>query len=162
MNEFTENTAHDASEKPDRPERFVDLATARRMLPLLRRVIADVLEQSRRLAELHPEQERLERQRRTLAWPERQRRYQIQEEIRSTEQALEQSTTELDTLGVALLDRVTGRVGIPTVVNEQRAFFSWRLGEEGVHYWHFAGETVRRMIPSTWLKAADLSVLGKS
>jgi hypothetical protein len=53
---------------------------------------------------------------------------------------------------VALFDDLRGQVGFPTQVNGRRAYFSWRLGEEEVKSWHFAGESARRTIPASWLE----------
>ena len=162
MSGFAENTAHDASEKPDRQESVIPLGTACRMLPLVRLIVQDVLADRLRLAHLQPERQRLDRQRRTLAWPERARRYQIQEEIAAAAQHLQAALEELESLGLELLDPSEGRVGFPTLVNNARAYFSWRPNEEGMHFWHFAGETLRRPIPAAWRKTAQSSCFGKS
>src|SRR5581483_1290524 len=135
----------------------MDLETARRMLPLVRRIITDLLQHGRIVAELRPEQDRLDRARRTLAWPERARRYQIREEISTAERGFQETTAELDSLGVFLLDAEMGRVGFPTMVNDHRAFFSWRPGEDALGYWHFAGETVRRAIRASWARTPEKS-----
>jgi hypothetical protein len=162
MSGFAENTAHDASEKPERRETVIHLGVACRMLPLVRQIVDDVLADRRRLNQLRPEQERLDRQRRTLAWPDRARRYQIQEELAAAQKHLQEALEELEGLGIELLDARDGRVGFPTLVNNTRAYFSWRPSEEGLHYWHFAGETLRRPIPVAWRKTAEASFLGKS
>ena len=65
---------------------------------------------------------------------------------------------ELAGLGVVLFDDEVGRVGFPTMVNNRRAFFSWQLGEDGLHSWHFAEEDASRPIPAAWLK--ELTVAG--
>lgn len=162
MNGSTENRAQDASEKPGRPPVALNLATARRMLPLVQRIVTDVLFYQRRLAELRPEQEHLDRQRRTLAWPERCRRYQVREEVADAEQSLNAALAELTALAVALLDPVAGRVGFPTIVDNRQAFFSWQLGEEGLKHWHFPEDTILRLIPPSWVKAANLRLTAKS
>ncbi len=162
MSGFAENTAHDASEKPDRRDSVIHLGTACRMLPLVRLIVGDVLADRRRLAQLQPEQNRLDRQRRSLSWPDRARRYRIQEEVAAAEQHLREALEELDLLGIELLDPSDGRVGFPTMVNNARAYFSWRPHEEGLHFWHFAGETLRRPIPAAWRKNAEGSLFGKS
>src|SRR2546426_11465788 len=123
MRDFTENTAN-ASERPDRRETAMNLITARRMLPLVQRIVGDILHDRQELARLHPEQGRLDRQRRDLRWPERQRRYQLREEIMALERHLQEATVELQTLALALLDPLMGRIGFPTIVNDRRAFFS--------------------------------------
>jgi hypothetical protein len=162
MSGFPGNTASNASERPDRRESAMNLITARRMLPLVQRIVADILADQKSLERLQPEQERLDRQRRELRWPERQRRYQLREEITGLERHLQDALQELQTLAVALLDSKAGRLGFPTIVNDRRAYFSWRPGEETIHSWHFAEENVCRPIPPSWLKVGDISLTGKS
>jgi hypothetical protein len=127
------------------------------MLPLVERILADLRDRQQTLQRLTPEQLRLERQKRDLTWPERQRRYHIQDEMAVAERALQETVDELSNLGVALLDADTGRVGFPTMVNNRRAYFSWRPGENGLHSWHFAEESVCRPIPAAWLKELSFS-----
>jgi hypothetical protein len=155
MNGSTENTAFGASESPEPRETVLSLGTARDMVPLVKQVVLDILHQQKVLGRLQPEQERLDRQRRELAWPERQRRYQVREEVAAAERELYGALAELQALGVSLLDIETGRVGFPTMVNERRAYFSWKPGDEGVRTWHFADETALRPIPGSWAKVAE-------
>ena len=162
MSGSAEYQAHGASETPNRPEAVVNLATANRMVPLVRRIVEDILRHQRQLAQLQPEQERLDRQRRTLNWPERARRYQLSEELAAEESSLLEAMAELEVLGVALVDPESGRIGFPTIVNERPAFFSWQPGEETLRYWHFGTELVRRAIPASWAKHADIRLVGKS
>jgi hypothetical protein len=157
MNGSTGNKAFGASEKPERDDVILSLSTAQRMLPLVQRIVGDILTHQQALVRLAPEQERLQRQRRGLAWPERQRRYQLQEEIAVAERGLSESHEEIQNLGLSLLDAETGRIGFPTKVNDRRAFFSWRPGEEGLHSWHFAEESVCRPIPSAWMREISLA-----
>ena len=79
MSGSTENTAFSASEKPGRREAVLNLATAGRMVSLVRRIVADVLEQETLLAPLRLEQDLLDCQKRTgsafsaqARWPEGQ------------------------------------------------------------------------------------------
>jgi hypothetical protein len=151
MSSPTGDTASSAPKNSERRDVVFTLAMARRMLPLVRRIVADLVQDQQRLAELQPEQERLDRERRHLAWPERSRRYQLREEIASIQRHQQEAVTELEgLLGVALVEPGEGRVGFPTVVNDRAAFFSWRLGEEVLEHWHFVGETIRRTIPAAW------------
>ena len=64
---------------------------------------------------------------------------------------------ELQTLGVSLLDAEEGRVGFPTMVNNRPAYFTWRPGEDGLHSWQFAEESVCRPIPLSWFKETSFS-----
>ncbi len=162
MSGFSGNTASNASERPERRETAMNLVTARRMLPLVQRIVQDILSDRQTLERLQPEQDRLDRQRRDLCWPERQRRYQLREEIGGLERRLQEAQQELQALAVALLDPQAGRIGFPTIVNDRRAYFSWRPGEESIRTWHFAEESAGRPIPPSWLKVGDISLTGKS
>jgi len=142
---------------PETPEAAYSLKTVHKMLPLVGRIVDDILNRQHALERLEPEQARLDRQRRDLSWPERQRRYQVQEELAQAERALNEVRDELAGLHVVLLDDDLGRVGFPTMVNNRRAFFSWRLGEDGLHSWHFAEENACRPIPAAWLKELSLT-----
>jgi hypothetical protein len=146
----TEFRTSESSEK-SRPVAFT-WSVAARMLPLIERIVSEILTRRRCLAGMYPEKARLDRRRRDLTWPDRSRRYQLQEEIATEEQNLTSARAELEFLGVALLDD-DGEVGFPTVVNDQAAFFSWKPGEKELRYWHFPNDTQRRTIPVAWTKS---------
>ena len=141
------------------PEVAFSLKTVHQMLPLVRLIVDDILNHHHALEGLEPEQSRLERRKRQLDWPARQRRYQLQEEMAAQERQLAEAREELTGLGVVMLDEQQGRVGFPTMVNNRRAFFSWRTGEDGLHSWHFAEENSCRPIPAAWLR--EISLTGK-
>ena len=134
-----------------------NLQTVHKMLPLVQRIVNDILLRQQILANLNPQQERLQRQKRDLSWSQRKQRYALQDEISDEEQSLQDAGEELEQLGVVLLDPNAGRVGYPTMVNNRPAFFSWQPGEEGVHSWHFAEESVCHPIPSSWLKEISMA-----
>jgi hypothetical protein len=130
----------------------LDLPTVQKMLPLVRRIVADLLAAEQDNGSLLWELEGLDRNRRTLTWPERQRRYQIQDEITRFSNRRRELEGELGHLGVQVVDSVHGRVGFPTIVNAKPAYFSWQPEESDVGYWHFVEDTdVRRPIPQSWL-----------
>jgi len=147
----------DASESPERGEVVLSLKTVAKMLPLVQQVANDIVNSRRTTERLQPEEERLDRQRHSLDWPGRARRYQIKEEIGRAEKDLEVALEELRELGLVLLDDLNGRIGFPTMVNNRRAYFSWHLGEDGLHHWRFADEDADRPIPPTWLKELTLT-----
>src|SRR5438874_12735554 len=88
MSESMGDTTSSAPEKPERAEKVLTLTTARNMLPLVRRIVGDAVHSRQGLAKLQPERDRLERQRRTLSWPERSRRYELDEELAALERNL--------------------------------------------------------------------------
>jgi hypothetical protein len=143
----------DSSGRNRRAATTLDLKTARKMLPLVRSILADIQGFHARLGELNPEQERLERNRRALDWSARDRRYSIGEDIRAAESGLSTAVGELDDLGVELVDVRNGEVDFPTRINGRSAAFSWKSGEDAVSYWHYKGEGTRRPIPSDWVEA---------
>jgi hypothetical protein len=155
MNGWTGNMASGAPERPEQEHGFIELTTARRMLPLVRRVVEEIIKTRQEQAQLVLEQEGLDRKRRGLDWPGRQRRYHVHEEVAGVEGRLNALLAELQSLKVVLLDADTGRVGFPTAVNNRPAYFSWTPGEAEVTFWHFAGEDVRRPIPKLWAKVGS-------
>ena len=130
MSGFTENRASGASDSSGRREMVYNLGTGRKLLPLLRQIAGDLASRQQQRARLIPEQSRLDRQKISLNWAGRQRRYQVQEEIQTLDRQYAEALTELDDLGVVLIEATEGCVGLPTVVNRQLAYFSWKLGEE--------------------------------
>jgi hypothetical protein len=126
------------------------------MLPLVRSIVADIVDTNRRLAELAPQQEMLDDARRNLTWQSRQRRYAVHEEVANAEKHLAGAVSELDALGLSLVDGSAGQVDFPTRVNGRPAAFSWRLGEEAVGFWRYTEEDLRRPIPADWLTTAPV------
>ena len=146
----TPNRASNPTGKPRRKDVNLDLPTARQMLPLIRSIVADIKTSREAIAQLTPEQERLDRHRRDLVWQERQRRYQVSDEIAAAEKSLTTALGELNGLGVSLLDAENGEVDFPTKINGRPAAFTWKLGDDGVRHWHYSGEENRRPIPAEW------------
>jgi hypothetical protein len=152
----TPRRAFGASAKSKRKDVNLDLPTVRQMLPLVKSIVADIVDRRSHLNRLHPEQETLERHRRDLAWQERARRYQIQEEIVATEGAYKLAVSELKDLGLALLDVNRGRVAFPTRINGRPAIFTWEPGEDSVSFWSYEDEELRRPIPTEWVPGTPL------
>ncbi len=154
--------ASQSSGKPRRTDITLDLPTSRQMLPLVKCIVADIVDTKKRLTKLVPEQESLERNRRSLGWAERQRRYSIAEEIAQAERNLTGAVSELDALGLTLVDEVAGQVDFPTRINGRPAAFSWQLGEDGVAHWRYTGEIQRRPIPTDWQQGTPLRLRGEA
>jgi hypothetical protein len=149
----------DASEKPESGEIVLSLKTVQKMLPLVRHIATDIIASHHTMVRLQPEEERLDRQRRTLDWPGRHRRYEVKEELAKSEKELEVALNELRELGLVLLHETEGRIGFPTMVNNRRAYFTYQPTEEKLENWRFADEDVQRPIPATWLK--EITFAGK-
>jgi len=155
MNGSTGDKTFSMSEKPNRRDAVMTLGRAENMLPLVRLIVEDAVNAQRHIDTLRPEQDRLDRQRRALAWPDRRRRYQVREELTRYERALLDARAELDNLGVVLIDAHAGRVGFPTIVNTRRAYFSWKPGQDCLLHWHYADDHTFRPIPVEWRAAEE-------
>jgi len=130
------------------------------MLPLVKSIVADIVDTQNRLSRLVPERDALDDTRRVLDWAARQRRYAVHDEFTLAEKALANAATELDELGVTLVDPKSGQVDFPTRINGRQAVFSWRLGEDGVAHWRYAGERSRRPIPTDWQSGVPIRLRG--
>jgi hypothetical protein len=150
MSGFTENRTPGASERSEPPQRVLTWHASRAMLPLVGRIARDVAAHHDRLARLRAELAQLDRNRRTLDWPGRRRRYQLEEEIAGLVAGQRGVVAELEALGVALLDPARGLVGFPTRVNDRAAYFSWQPDEDSLLTWNYAGERLRRPVPEEW------------
>jgi hypothetical protein len=153
----TPNRASNSAGKSRKKEITLDLSTARQMLPLVRSIVAEIVTLRQAINQLTPEQERLDRKRRELAWQERQRRYQVADELAAAEKGLSVAVSELSGLGVALVNDEAGEVDFPTKVNGRQAAFTWLVGDDGLRHWHYAGEEARRPIPADWDKAGAVT-----
>src|SRR5882724_9833629 len=136
----TPNRASNSAGKSRRKEAVLDLPTARQMLPLVKSIVSDIVVTRIALSKLAPEQDRLDRLRRELAWQDRARRYQVGEEINAAEKSLTAAVTELKALGVSLVNDEAGEVDFPTKINGRSAAFCWRLGEDRLDHWHYSDE----------------------
>ncbi|MFO0927011.1 MAG: DUF2203 family protein [Gemmataceae bacterium] len=152
MSGFIEKRASGASERASNSEPILTWHGSRAMLPLVERIARDVIHHHTLLATLRPELSDLDRNRLKLAWPQRSRRYQLEEEIRRGEEGLKTALTELGALGVTMLDPLSGLVGFPTLVNQRRAYFTWKPGEAALEFWSYAGDRVRRPVPEEWTR----------
>src|SRR5438876_1915376 len=143
--------ATNSSKASKHAEIVLDLPAVCKMLSLVQRVVSDLIEIEQQHSGLLNERDSLDRNRRNLSWPERKRRYDIQDDIDRAERARRDLVGELESLGISVIDPALGRVGFPTIVNTKPAFFSWQPGEDEVSYWHFAGDSgKRRPIPASW------------
>jgi hypothetical protein len=117
------------------------------MLPLVRRIVADAVSAKEEIDRSAPELDQLQRHRRDLSWPERQRRYRLEEQTMQARQSLTEAEAELGGLGVELVDPITGEIAFPTRVNGREAAYSWRVSESEVVFWRYDNENLRRPVP---------------
>jgi hypothetical protein len=107
---------------------------ANRTLPLVRRIVEDVVRSHRRWQEAIVELDLLvPGVRADLPDP---RATALEREIQSIARDIDQFQGELDALGIQLKDRRIGLIDFPSEMDGRRVLLCWRLGEPSVQYWH--------------------------
>jgi hypothetical protein len=125
-----------------RPKCLFSVADANRALPLVGRVVSDIVVQYREL-------ERLQRQRRKYIRQDRR------EEVTALDrravqgaQRLNDLVNEVNAIGCELKDWQSGQVDFRTLYKGREVYLCWKLGEVSVRHWHelYAGSVERRPI----------------
>ncbi|MEY4392929.1 MAG: hypothetical protein RL595_178 [Planctomycetota bacterium] len=133
---------------------IMTLENAETMLPLASRVAEDLKVISSRVRLLRSEKNFYDKKKKKLNWKERRRAYEVTDELYFSELTLENIMVELKAIGVEPLIPELGLVGFPTLVNNRKAYFSWKPGEPCICYWNFSEELNRRPVPPTWYQDA--------
>jgi hypothetical protein len=103
---------------------------ANRALPLVRRIVDDVVQTHRRWRDVMRELEPL------TPSAHAERLAALEREALGLARELDAFERELDALDVALKDRQMGLVDFPGEWEGRRVWLCWRLGEPSVQYWH--------------------------
>ncbi len=107
---------------------------ANRTLPLVRRIIEDVVREHRRWQEAIVELDLLvSGVRADLPDPGA---VALEREIQGIAREIDQFQTELESLGIQLKDRRIGLIDFPSEMDGRRVLLCWRLGEASVQFWH--------------------------
>lgn len=128
--------------RPSRPSKWFTVAQANRTLPLVRRIVADVVKTHREVAELKTRLERaLDRDQNG-----------IQKLMESATDKLQGYAEELHQIGCHLKDSQMGLVDFTGQYQGRDICLCWKLGEEQITYWHdeqsgFAGRRPVSMLP---------------
>jgi hypothetical protein len=105
-------------------------AEATRALPLVRRIVSDIVREYQRFRELH-ETCRTPAARRKRADAETARRRYV-----ALTDHLSELKEELDKVGCELKDYQIGLVDFPGMIDGREICLCWKLGEERVAFWH--------------------------
>jgi hypothetical protein len=106
------------------------VAEANRSLTLVRRVVSDIVENYRRLRELHETCRSLDARGRTAEAEKVRQNY-----ARITDH-LSELKEELEKIGCELKDYRLGLVDFTTLHEGREIHLCWKLGEEKVAHWH--------------------------
>jgi len=107
---------------------------ANRTLPLVRRIVEDIVREHRRWQEAIVEIDLLVSGARA-DMPDA-RAVALEREVQTIARAIDQFQGELEALGIQLKDRRIGLIDFPSEMDGRRVLLCWRLGEPSVQYWH--------------------------
>jgi hypothetical protein len=107
---------------------------ANRTLPLVRRIVEDIVREHRRWQESIVELDLIvSGLRADLPDP---RAIALEREIQAIARDIDVFQGELEALGIQLKDRRIGLIDFPSEMDGRRVLLCWRLGESSVQYWH--------------------------
>ena len=107
---------------------------ANRTLPLVRKIVDDVVRQHRVWREKILELDLVASTAR--AGESRERAEELEHEAQQLAEEIDGFQHELEELGIQLKDRRLGLVDFPSEMNGRAILLSWRLGEPEVQFWH--------------------------
>lgn len=107
---------------------------ANKTLPLVRRIVEDVVRQHRVWRERILELDLVASS--TRADETRARALELETDAQNLAREIDGYQRELDELGIQLKDRRIGLVDFPSEIGGKRVLLCWRLGEPEVQYWH--------------------------
>jgi len=118
------------TEDPYRPRRLFTLEEGNRTLPLVTRIITDIVRVNGEMMELHEQAEKLDEAGRSVKAEEaRDRLYELAKQV-------EDLAGELEEIGCVCKDPRLGLVDFPARVDKRIVFLCWKLGEDKIRYWH--------------------------
>jgi hypothetical protein len=141
--------------------RYFTVQQANRALPLVRRIVQDIVELYN---DLHRRRERLVTLRvrqgqhtRRPDDPYEAEVLQMESDLEQDVERLQEYVDELRQIGAELKDPFTGLVDFRTIVEGREAYLCWRLGEDEITAWHEldAGYEGRRPLLATAGGAED-------
>jgi len=121
------------------PRQMFSLATANRMLPLVRVIVSDIVELFR---DVRDREERLNGLRRGETGnsdrtdPYSEEVEQIRSDLEKDVEKLQGFVDELQELGVEFKDPVMGLIDFPAMMDGEEVCLCWKLGEPTIAHWH--------------------------
>lgn len=109
---------------------------ANRTLPLVRKIVEDVVREHRRWQEAVVELDLVGTA--SLAGLPDPRMAVIEKRIQKSTREMDSFHAELETLGIQLKDRRIGLIDFPSELEGQPVLLCWQLGEPSVQFWHAA------------------------
>ena len=121
--------------------RYFTVEDANRMLPLVRAIVADIVELSSELTERNDRLSFLQVSDTEEGDPYSDEVRQMQESLEADMDQLQEFVDELGELGVELKSATEGLVDFRTLVDGRDAYLCWKHGEDEVGHWHELNDT---------------------
>jgi len=126
------------------------------VLPLVRSIVKDIVDDFRLLRTAGRERRVLEIEAQTDVHNPSGcalRLESLKDEVGDHSRRIEGYLEELSALSIEVRDLELGLIDFPALIDGEPAYLSWRLGESGVGYWHPAdcGFTERKPVPEALL-----------
>jgi hypothetical protein len=130
--------------KESKGHKVFTVETAHRALPLVRRIVIDIVRQYFMLVEAQKAYQELLRHGPSDALEA------ARDHRQTVAGRLSELTDELDMIGCELKDYEVGLVDFPAVMDGREVYLCWKLGEETIDYWHevLEGYAGRRSLPT--------------
>jgi len=114
-----------------REQKLFKLEEARKTLPLVSRIVSDIVEMTDGMKEAY-----LEIRQAAEDGASRDRLEEIQDRLHALADERTGFIEELASLGVELKDPNIGLVDFPARLEDRVVYLCWRLGEESIDHWH--------------------------
>ncbi len=126
--------------------KFFTVDEANRTLPLVRRIVADIVSTHGQLVERLQEYRTLDAD----AEADGQRRKKLESELEELTSTVNRFVAELEEIGVLFKGFEEGLVDFYALMDGRPIFLCWKLGEESIEWWHEleAGFAGRQALPA--------------
>ena len=122
------------------PQKYFTVEEANRMLPLVGRILTDIVELFGSVHELRLRLDRIRHRRgsdsREQGNPYDEELLQMEKELEQGMQRVEEFIDELKSLNVELKDPVSGLIDFRSQADGRDIYLCWKLGEEEISHWH--------------------------
>ena len=115
---------------------------ATQMLPLVRRIVADILRLNQSITLQREQIKGIDHLPETISQADYQEELRdIRASLEADEQRLESCLNELNALGIEPHQPLDGTIDFPAVMNRRRVWLCWHPDDERVEHWHESGQS---------------------
>ena len=114
-----------------REQKLFELEEARSTLPLVSRIVSDIVEVTAQMKEIY-----LEIREVAGEGSDRERLDELQERLQKIADGRSEFFEELAALGIEMKDPNKGLVDFPALLDGRVVYLCWKLGEETIEHWH--------------------------